>query len=313
MSNNGIIVEKVQENDPTVWTKMIAALLENATPDFILWTRTGWDWAGIGWSKEMADADQRRLLRLARDRKIPVVGYHLDIWFGLAREGQVATEPFFEVELLITADGGHDDLWKDMGVNHVWFPPAISRDEAKLGIFREEFASDVAFVGSHDGGYHRESEHRHALVQWLRLNFRDRCEFWPKHGQHAIRGTDLQDLYASAKVVVGDSCFTGTGLRRYVSDRLPESMGRGAYLLHPRVGGVTDGSLWQEGAHLQCWDAFDWNELGHLIESSLSNDNLRHNIAEQGRKHTLAFHTYEHRMSQLVDLLSARDMLGSGL
>jgi hypothetical protein len=41
---------------------------------------------------------------------------------------------------------------------------------------------------------------------------------------------------ASAKVVVGDSCFGGRP--NYVSDRYYETRGRGGFLLHPWVEGV---------------------------------------------------------------------------
>lgn len=43
-------------------------------------------------------------------------------------------------------------------------------------MFRDEFHSKLAFVGSWQGHYHKEHQHRFELVEWLRKNFkRDWC------------------------------------------------------------------------------------------------------------------------------------------
>lgn len=288
-------------------------------PDLILWTRTGWPW-GTGGRFGLNDteplADQVRMMQIARDRGIPVVGYHLDIWWGLQRQTQVDTEPFFQVDLLITADGGHDDLWAEHAVNHVWFPPAVSAREADFGTPREEMRSKLAFVGSWQGDYHEEHRHRHELVRFLKLNYRNICEFWPKRGEHAVRGQALRDLYASVDIAMGDSCFAGSGLARYVSDRLPETTGRGGLLLHPDIEGITDGSEWRTGSsvwradeHLLTWEAGNWDQLGARIEWALSHPDERRVIAEAGQRFTSEHHTYDTRMDQLVDLLLERGML----
>lgn len=301
------LVEEVQESDPTCWMKMAESLREGARPDFILWTRTNWD--------RSDQVEQMKFLLAAQRANVPVIGYHLDIWWGLARQHEVYSEPFFTVDLLITADGGHDAQWADIGANHVWFPPAVSAPEAVEGFPLDRYRSTIAFVGSHDGGYHQEHQHRHELIGWLRTNFRNSCRFFPEPGQPGIRGQDLQDLYASVDVVVGDSAFAGSGLRSYVSDRVPETIGRGGFLLHPRVPGVTDGSawggaaLWTEGETIACWSAGDWDELGSKIDHYLSSREERREIAAAGRAHVLAHHTYEIRMQQLMELLIERGLI----
>lgn len=288
-------------------------------PDLILWTRTGWPWGTggqFGLNEREPLADQVRMMQIARDRGIPVVGYHLDIWWGLQRQTQVDTEPFFQCDLLITADGGHDDLWAEHAVNHVWFPPAVSAREADFGTPREEMRSKLAFVGSWQGGYHEEHQHRYELVSFLKKNYRGICEFWPKRGEHAVRGRALRDLYASVDIATGDSCFAGSGLARYVSDRLPETTGRGGLLLHPDIEGITDGSEWRTGSsvwradeHLLTWEAGNWDQLGARIEWALSHPDERRVIAEAGQRFTSEHHTYDTRMDQLVDLLLERGML----
>lgn len=313
---NGHEVIRVQENTPTSFDSITQ---ECGDVDFVLWTRTGWDWNHVFGSKDgdaIAHARQYRMLDWLRRRHIPSVAFHLDRWVDLDREYQLATEPFFSCDLVITADGGNDDRFKALGINHYWMPPGVSRAECEPGMFRDEFHSKLAFVGSWQGHYHKEHQHRFELVEWLRKNFRRDCAFWPKEGQPAVRGAALRDLYASVDVVIGDSCFAGSPKgNRYVSDRLPESTGRGAYLLHPNVEGITDGSewngapMWTSGKHLGTWDARDWDELGRQIEWALAHPDERREIARAGRGLVIEHHTYERRVQQLVDLLNDRDLL----
>lgn len=275
--------------------------------DFVLWTHTH------SFAPPRTHRHQFRFLEAMRSRGVPTVSYHLDRYWDLYREAQIqgpGKEPFFCTDLMCSADGGNDERWASAGVSHAWFPPGVSEAECAPGTYREEFAADIAFVGSWEGAYHRESSHRGELIKWLRSTYGDRCALWPKRGQHAVRGDDLRDLYASVKVLVGDSCFAGDPRgRSYLSDRVPETLGRGGFLLHPDVLGVTDGTLYNSGEHLLTWPAGDWDALANLIDASLADDDLRRDVAAAGRRHVLATATYEVRMGQLLALMGERGLI----
>lgn len=320
---NGHTVYRIQENKPHLWDGTATNLrfgTIDPMPDLFLWTRTGWDYTRHGYTSQSEAIDhQWRFLLEAHRRGVPTVGYHLDLWWGLKRQHQVFEEPFFKCDLVCTADGGSDDKWSAAGVNHHWMPPGVSAAECEAGMFRDEFRSRIAFVGNHAGEYHEESKHRFALVNWLADNYPNDIKFWPKPGQHAVRGADLRDLYASVDVVVGDSCLVGTGHTRYVSDRLPETTGRGAYLLHPGVEGVTDGTEWRYGPtwcggdHLGTWAAGDRDDLGAQIERALANPSNRREVAAAGKAHTVEHHSYERRTQQLVQLVHDEGLLDRGV
>lgn len=279
---------KFQES-PGLW-RDLATELQGEGFDFVLWTHTH------GLSPEAAHDEIWHFLRRA---PVPVVSYHLDRWWGLEREHQVR-EPFFATDIVITADGGHEAEWAKNGTNHLWMPPAVLGEEAQIGERRADFVSDIAFVGSWQGGYHKEWAHREKLIRHLERRWARRCRFWPKRGQHAVRGRDLQDLYASVDVVVGDSCLAG-GATSYVSDRVPETIGRGGFLLHPAVVGITDGTHYTAGEHLDTYEAYDFAMLDELIVKYLDNETERRMIATQGRSHVLQEHTYEVRARQIVE------------
>lgn len=245
------------------------------------------------------------------NRSLPTLAIHLDRFWGLHandREAQIHVEPWFRLGLVCTADGGRDDAWRAVGVNHRWFPPAVSVFDCGWGTPRHEYRSDVAFVGSWQSYGHPEWHHRAALVRWLRQHYGRRLKLWPVSGQPAVRGEALADLYASVDVAVGDSCLVPTNGRpatHYCSDRVPETLGRGALLVHPAVKGVTDGTLWTDGEHLLCWELEDWDTLGERIDWALSHPDERAEIAAAGRVHTLENHTYTRRMADLLAELEA--------
>lgn len=272
--------------------------------DLVLWTHTH------GFAPPRTHSRQRRFLDRLRSADIPSIAVHLDRWWDLDREPQIHDEPYFRCDLVCTADGGNADRWAAAGVNHVWFPPAVSAAECEPGTYRSEYASDIAFVGSHFGGYHRESKHRGELVRWLRDTYGDRCRFWPVPGAHAVRGEDLRDLYASVKVLVGDSCFSGDPRGRgYCSDRIPETIGRGGLLVHPDTPGITDGVLYESGEDLLTWEAYDWDALRSTIDGALDDDELRARVSATGRARVLAHHTYERRMADILNTLRTLDIL----
>lgn len=275
----------------------------HANADVFLWTQT------YSLAEQGGTLDERvemvRRLQYASPR-IPTVGYHLDRWWGLDRADQIGREPFFHVDLLCTADGGHDDAWQRAGINHMWMPPAVSEGECVPAEPDAQFRADVAFVGNWRGGYHREWGHRRKLIRWLRSNYRRRVRMWPEVGKPAVRGEALRALYATTKVNVGDSCLVG-GTARYWSDRIPETLGRGGFLLHPHVDGLAD--HYTDGDHLRTWELGDWGQLRSLIDHYLAHPEERAHIASTGRKHVLAHHTYEQRMRTLTDVLVDRGMV----
>lgn len=257
-------------------------------------------------------AERFNMLDRIREQGIPSVGVHLDRWFGLNREDQIATEPFFRVDLLATADGGHDDQWQAAGINHVWSPPAVYHAEAVDGAWNRHFASDVAFVGSWNGYGHPEWEPmRTELISRMRGWYGERFRTWPEPGHQAIRGAMLNDLYASVKVIVGDSCLApakdGQRITRYVSDRCFETPGRGGFLVHPRVQGL-DAYL-RADEHFAGYDLGDWDELHEVIEYYLAHDAERETLRRAGATHVRSSQTYRDRLTTLIEVLYERRLL----
>jgi len=262
--------------------------------DLFLWTRT----AGF----DPADLDAQR--KAIKSLTIPTAGFHLDRWWGLDREGDVSRTPFFDLDNVFTAAGGPAPEFAEAGVNHVWSPPAVSLFEAKLGEPRPEWLSRVGFVGS-SRYYHREWPHRQQLIKWGMRSYGNKFRTYPGNGQPAIRGQALQDLYASIDVVVGDSCLAGNATR-YWSDRIPETLGRGGFLIHPDVDGLEDQFPRET---LVTYKLGDWRSLKAKVDHYLHAPDDRAQLAEAGRLHVLAHHTYEVRLAWVLDRIRQEGLL----
>jgi hypothetical protein len=288
----------------------VPAIALSAQPDFVLWTHTH----GLG--PPATHWEQAAMLGTLAARGIPTVAYHLDRWWGLERQAQT-NEPFFQCEFVCTADGGHDTEWEQIGVEHIWMPPAISHEELGRGTRTARYESEIAFVGSWQGYGHTAWTWRPQMIAWLQETYGNRIRFWPEPGQHAIRGPALRDLYASVDVVVGDSCLVGDATR-YWSDRIPETIGRGGLLIHPNVEGLRDADNFPLGpvsdedvdgefdqALPITFDVGDFEMLKFLIDDALSWPvATRRQVTDNGIRWVAERHTYQARM---IDLLSILD------
>lgn len=245
-------------------------------------------------------ADRFEASQEIADMGIPRVFFHLDRWWGLARADQLGIEPWSRYELVVTADGGHEQEWKSLGINHHWMPPAVFHGEARDGRHRPR--CDVIFVGSWRNYGHPEWEpYRLEMLDKVRSWYGSRFQCWPR--ARAVRGMALNDLYGSAKVAIGDSCLAGSP-ERYWSDRIPETLGRGGFLIHPAVKGL-------ELVHpyVPTYELGDWDRLRELLNFYVSFNDDREAERQVAAADVRTNHTYKNRMAELLDELYGRGLL----
>lgn len=275
------------------------ALALDPLPNALVYTRTH--------SATALTPDWTACWRKLGDAGIVTAAIHLDRFWGLEREHLIRDgDPLFTVDHCFTADGGNPKRFAAAGVTHHWLPPAVDRLEASWpGVRRVEWEYDVAFVGSGKDVYHRQYAQRGELLDHLHSTYGRRFGHFGHGGN--VRGAPfrqqtLNDVYASARVVIGDSCFANSSdpalSALYWSDRIPETLGRGGFLLHPFVVGVR--SAWTP-SELACYGPGDWDDLDARIGEFLANPGEREGFVERGRARTLAEHTYTHRARTVLE------------
>lgn len=267
------------------------AQVAHVAPDMVLWTHTG----GWGPAPHMVAA----FVAACRERSIPIAGLHLDLWKGLDRANTIATNPYFRsLDVFAQADPDFD-WWKERGVNAIYSPPGVLEASCYLAEPVPELAHEITATMAR--GYHSEHGFRRTLIDWLERTYGTRFKLY-EHGS-GMREHRLNQLMASAAVVIGDTCHAGK-IAGYTSDRLYESTGRGARLVYPRIEGITD------DAPVRTFTPENLSEMRAQIEDALAAPEAQRGVE---RAHAIAWtranHTYRHRLAALIEALKERKLL----
>jgi len=267
--------------------------------DLLLVTGT---WADVAPLEQWLD-----LYKGCADRNIPTCTLHLDTFWSTSRGGRKWwLEPMFHTAYIFTADGDYQDKWKALGKTHIWLPPAIRHDACHPGTYREEYACDVAFVGSNGTGYHEDVwSYRKELISALKeMCDRNGWSFRNPGGEldkpdagKIMRNDDMNDFYASAKVTVGDSLCLNKKQSRYWSDRVPEATGRGGFLIMPQIDELR--SIYNMSLPDYPWGDFDMLEW--TIKTFLEDDKMREGMRNNCFEKTKEKHTYVNRVQTILE------------
>lgn len=269
------------------------AIVEEATTsDLLVWVHTH------GWETPDASAYGRhQILPKLKERGIPTMTYHLDLWFGLNRQNDLDDDPFYrDIGHFFTVDKQMADWFNHAtDVKGHYLPAGVYAEECYLAE-PEGFDQDVVFVGSR--GYHKEWQYRPQLIDWLKDNYGQRFAHYGNDGQGVIRGDSLNRLYANTKVVVGDTLCIDFKYPYYWSDRVYETMGRGGFIIHPYIYGMEE--HFEDGEHLVFYKYGDWEDLKSKIDYYIENDEEREAIRLAGHRHVAENHTYTNRWQTIL-------------
>lgn len=253
------------------------------------------------WDNALPLHNMLDVFKRCADQGIPTATLHLDAFWSTPRNGRKWwLNPMFHTAYLFTADGDHEEKWKALGKNHIWLPPAVRHDACHFGEYREEYACDVAFVGSNGQGYHEDVwPYRKELVDNLRAMCKKNGWSFKNPGgddPKISRGDDLNDFYASAKVTVGDSLCLKKQDSKYWSDRVPEATGRGGFLIMPEINKLD--KLYN--LHLPQYSWGDWFKVEQYIGYYLENVDDRLDRVKNCQSITAKNHTYVSRVNEIL-------------
>lgn len=271
--------------------------------DLFLFTRT---WGGL------VNSDH---LRQLRKLGIPSASYHLDLYYGISRQAAVEADAFWATDHVFTPDGSPEaaEFFKSKNFNHHYLKPGVFKAECVPGTRRPELAHDVVFVGSGNSYSHKEWPYRGQLVQWLVDNYGGwttsttlemtdvpRLRFGKYgHPERTMRNQDLNDLYASAKVVVGDSLCVDFKKTYYWSDRVYETIGRGGFLIMPYIKGLEEEFI--DGETIVFYEFGNFDQLKEKIDYYLEHEDERRKIQQAGQEFVREHATYNNRLTQMLD------------
>jgi glycosyltransferase involved in cell wall biosynthesis len=267
------VIRREQKHPNSFFLKEI----EKHKPDFVFF------------AKLLIPENGFELLRKIKEMGVKTVSWTFDLYIGYAREYQLRTQAFWRADYVFTTDGGHQKEFGELGINHYVLRQGIYEPHAVIGKKRGEFMKDIVFVGTENRHYPK----RQQLMERLSREF----DFlWVgRYCPDTVRGLKLNDVYASAKIVIGDSVPSPN----YWSNRIYETLGRGGFLLFPETRGLE--KEYEIGKHLVTFKNYD--DLKRKIKYYLENDLERTKIQLAGFDFTRTNYTYEKRCQKIIEIV----------
>lgn len=260
--------------------------------DMFLWVRT---WDGF---VTQADLDAIRAMG------IPSVNMHLDLFIGISREATLDTDPRWRTDFVFTADGDpkSQEVFEAHGINHYWLRAGVYDDGCVMFEPNHDptLQGGVVFVGGGKEYAHKEWPYRKQLIEFLETGYPTEYRKYG-HPQKLVRENDLNQLYANAKIVIGDSLNVGFNHPNYWSDRVYETTGRGGFIIHPRIAGLEKDFV--EDKEIVFYDYNNWAELASKIDYYLEHEDERKAIQKAGFERTKRDHTYTKRLQEMLDIV----------
>ena len=258
--------------------------------DLFIWIHThGWETPGT--------ISMRDVLIKLKNENVITLTYHLDLWFGLKRQKDLNKDPVYKyIQYFFTVDKKMAEWFNEnTQVKGIYLPAGVYGPEASFS--PRKFQRDIVFVGSKT--YHEEWEYRPKLINWLSMNYRNGFEHYGNDGLAAVRGIKLNRLYASTKVVIGDSLCPNFTYTHYWSDRIYETLGRGGFLIHPFIPGLEE--EFEDKKHVVFYEYNNFEQLKELIDYYLVNEEEREAIRKAGHELVKSRYTYTNRWETILE------------
>lgn len=255
--------------------------------DLFVWIHThGWSTPG---------RPMKQILAILKEKGIPSLTYHLDLWMGLNRQKDMNKDDYWHIQHFFTVDKLMADWLNDnTQVKGHYIQAAVFHDECYMA--DSNVTNDVIFVGSK--GYHSEWPYRPKLINWLSETYYGKFKHFGGDGLGVRRGKELNQLYADSKLVVGDTLCLNYDYPYYWSDRVYETIGRGGFIIHPYIKGMEQ--HFEDLKHLAFYKYNDFSQLRGLIDHYVNNDEEREFLRKIAFEHVKQNHTYLNRWIQIL-------------
>lgn len=239
-------------------------------------------------------------LKFLKELKIPTMTYHLDLWFGINRQKDLEQDDFYKyIGHFFTVDKQMANWFsQNTNVKGHYLQAGVYEPECYIAEGIEPI-HNVAFVGSKQ--YHKEWQYRPQLIDWLSNTYKQNFTHYGNDGIGVVRGAELNNVYASTKVIVGDTLCLNFDYPYYWSDRVYETLGRGGFIIHPYIKGMEE--HFEHGKHLMFYNYGDFDELKRLIDYYIEHDEERERIRLEGHKHVKENHTYTNRWEEILKII----------
>lgn len=268
------IGHEVQRISDRCLTHQFTGLIDEFKPDIVLFTKffVSQPYEVINWCKQ---------------KGIKTVSWIFDLYWDYEREDRITRTPGFFADKVFTTDGGHDEKWKTLNIDHQCVRQGIYEKECYLEPLNSPHG--VVFIGSHNP-LNRE---RSNVLEEVMARYDD-FRWYGKIHTHEMRSTELNKTYATAKIVIGDSVWSPY----YWSNRVVETLGRGGFLIHHDVPGIKE-----EYPDLVTYERGNVDQLFELIDYYMIHEGERQTIIRKNFEWVRDHYTMDKKCAELISKL----------
>lgn len=275
LKENGVEVIEWQEDTPVALHNLINYVVDSK-PDFVLV------------AKNRLYTNGKLFIDKMREKGIKTVSWLFDLYHDLPQEmGSTRSmkDSPFSCDYIFTSDGSLKRILPNKDI--ITLRQGIHEPEAT--IFENNFKFDVCFIGSDTYFLRRK------LINELKETYKERfCHFGVGGMKNEVRGLDLNNILSTCKVVVGDS----VPYDEYWSNRIYEILGRGGFLLHPKVKGLKEEFEYYK--HFVPFDYGNFEQIKQITDYYITHDEEREKIKLAGHKFCKENYTYTKRCQTLL-------------
>lgn len=265
----GCDVFRVEES---LLSHQMIGLIEEYNPDLVLWTK-------------LKVPEPKRIVEAFKEYK--TVSWVFDLYWNYDRQNQLINHPAFKAKYVFTTDGGNDNRFKQIGLNHRCVRQGILKEECLLVKGTPEDV--IVFVGS-DNILNGE---RQKKLSFLEQEYGAKFKWYGKFNTNELRGLDLNNLYANSKIIIGDSVYSPY----YWSNRVVETLGRGGFLIHRDVEGIKE-----EYPYLVTYDGTN-EDLKAKIDYYLTHEEERQEIIKKNFEWVRDNYTMDKKCQDLLNYI----------
>ena len=215
----------------------------------------------------------------------------LNVWYGIDTHmdfiKHMQISKVFDVTFIAQLE--YVDQLKARGLHQVyWLPLGFDQTFSKFHTLDKKF--DVAYVGSINKAINPE---RHRLLDVLAHEF-------PNHYFGQASPNEMAKIYAETRIVFNMS------IKNDINMRIFEATGSGAVLLTNPIFKNGFEKLFKEGEHYLTYS--DDATMLFRVNQLLADTSLQQRIQESAKAHTLANHTYNHRIKELLSICESTNI-----
>jgi len=266
----GLEVQRISEH---LITHQICGLIDGFDPDFVLWTKLS-----------VSEPSKVRDFM----KKYKTVCWVFDLYFDYQREYRLKTHPAFTADYVFTTDNGHQKQFEALGINHRCVRQGIWHEQCYLEPINAR--DEIVFVGSEN----LHNKDRQRQLEFIQRNYPVEFRWYGRFNTHDVREERLNQLYSSAKIVIGDSVYSPF----YWSNRVVETLGRGGFLIHQEVEGIKE-----EYPFLITYKRGDFNNLKDIINHYFLNEQERQSIIKKNLEWVKNNYTSEKKCQEILNFI----------